>query len=384
MAPSRNPNSLHAATPVPRESLALRTAAQLEEELRRGTWHRFLPGERELASLLQVSRMTLRDALARLEEEGLVTSGRGRRRMILSPPPSTAAEEKEAASSRKEVVLLTPIPLQEMEFHLLTLIHLLTHSLSQHGIRLTVTVRASCYSQRPEKTLAQLAGELAPDGWILFRVTEPMQHWFHQHAQPTVIIGNTFGSDTPTFMSQHEAVSRHAAAQFRRLGHRHIAILLPQYKGTAATDRAIREGFSQAAPDLPITFYPHDRSRDGILRTLGRTLLHRDITGILSVGGQYSLLILTHLLERGLRLPADLSLLIWGSDPSFQYLSPEPAYYDYPVARSAQALLRLVLRVLIHGENTRHFIRLLPDLKPGATLGPAPTATRLPLPSALV
>lgn len=54
------------------QSLPSQVAAHLEEEIRRGRWSEFLPGERSLASSLGVSRRTLTAALGRLQGAGVI------------------------------------------------------------------------------------------------------------------------------------------------------------------------------------------------------------------------------------------------------------------------------------------------------------------------
>jgi DNA-binding FadR family transcriptional regulator len=58
------------------------TADSLREGIQNGHWHDRLPGERELCESLQVSRRTLRSALAELGHDGwLEVEGRQGRRI---------------------------------------------------------------------------------------------------------------------------------------------------------------------------------------------------------------------------------------------------------------------------------------------------------------
>ena len=62
-------------------SLAAQVADALRDKIRSQTWTEWLPSERTLAETLQVSRKTLRKALAQLQREGTVevVSGLGHR-----------------------------------------------------------------------------------------------------------------------------------------------------------------------------------------------------------------------------------------------------------------------------------------------------------------
>ena len=67
-----------------RTSLVAQTAAILKERIQSGEWHKWLPGEHELCAHLRVARMTLRGALAQLEQAGMVRVHQGKRREILA------------------------------------------------------------------------------------------------------------------------------------------------------------------------------------------------------------------------------------------------------------------------------------------------------------
>ncbi len=70
--------------PIRRQSLVEQTTIHLREGFRSGRWIGHLPGVLSLSSELEVSKATLRDALHRLEAEGLVKDrGAGKRREIV-------------------------------------------------------------------------------------------------------------------------------------------------------------------------------------------------------------------------------------------------------------------------------------------------------------
>lgn len=81
------------------------TVEILRERISSGQWPRFLPGEHELTRRLQVSRATLRAAIAELERENLISGGQGKRRQIV-----TRLEAAPVARSQM-VAFLSPIPL---------------------------------------------------------------------------------------------------------------------------------------------------------------------------------------------------------------------------------------------------------------------------------
>ena len=68
--------------PARRLSLIAQTVAILKEHMESSNAGIALPSERELCAQMGISRMTLRAALARLADEGLIRGGQGRRHVI--------------------------------------------------------------------------------------------------------------------------------------------------------------------------------------------------------------------------------------------------------------------------------------------------------------
>ena len=91
-----------------RVSLAEVTAQSLRESMQSGHWQGYLPGERELCECLQVSRSTMRTALAALERDGILEVAERQRRRIKLPNAG-----KPAANSQV-IALITARPLLAM------------------------------------------------------------------------------------------------------------------------------------------------------------------------------------------------------------------------------------------------------------------------------
>jgi DNA-binding FadR family transcriptional regulator len=73
---------------VPRRvSLAAQATDALRQAIISGNWSDFLPSERRLCELLQVSRPTIRKALSQLAQDGVIAIHQGRRNRLLGAPP---------------------------------------------------------------------------------------------------------------------------------------------------------------------------------------------------------------------------------------------------------------------------------------------------------
>ena len=89
-----------------RISLIDQAAAVLRSRIGQGEWSPHLPGEMELARLLQVGRNTVRAALAVLEKEGRLRSAARRRRVVVE------AVKRVRRTTQKIAVLLLPVAWQ--------------------------------------------------------------------------------------------------------------------------------------------------------------------------------------------------------------------------------------------------------------------------------
>lgn len=344
-----------------RDRLAWRALAVLEESLRNGQWGNTLPSERKLCEILNISRMTLRQALAELERRGAITSGRGKRRRILGYSGGKADQTH-------NIVFLSPVHLEEMDSQLVLLIHRLSENLHQIGVKLEVEVRPSCFTRQPERALQAVTSEYGATGWILFRGNRAGQEWFRNSGLPFIVLGSTFINNTPSIGSEHLAIGTHAAGQFLRLRHQHGVIIAPRHEPGALTDDDLAYGFQRVGLTFRCVF--HDRSRTSLLHALEKVLAIRPhVTAIFAIGGQYSVTLLSALLSKGIRVPEDISFIVMGRDPAFSYLVPAPTHYTLSMEKGVRMLFRLVCRVILEGDRSLGRIELLPDFVPGETLG---------------
>ena len=141
-----------------------------------------LASERELGHQLGVSRMTLRAALGKLERERLIRAGQGRSRVIVK-----RGRHARKSSGPRDVVLLSPIPLHEIEPRVLLSMNELHDMLAQEQHQLKFVVPHNCYRERPQRDLKELAARLHPSAWVLLLSTRAMQEWFQDQGLPAVV-----------------------------------------------------------------------------------------------------------------------------------------------------------------------------------------------------
>ncbi len=356
---------------IHRSSLVEQAVETLRDALDEGTWVGRLPGERELSRQLNISRPTLRAALALLERDGLLKVARGRQRVIVGRRTGRALPKN------RTVGLLTPLPLQEVPPFALCWMDRLRELLARSGLQLEIHSGRRWYSRRPEKDLAALTAQSPAEIWLLFMTNERMQRWFVQSQLPAVLSGSSHaGIDLPSVDFDYRAVCRHAVGQFLRRGHRRIALLIQGSE--AAGDRESEAGFLEAfakgtGTTASSIIAHHDGTPEGIRQRL-RNLLNGDAppTAFLVARSMPALMVASELLRLGLRVPRDASVIARDSDHFHEFFSPQLARYRADPEVHARRLVRIVMDLSGEGANRSKGIRIMPEFFPGESLGEAP------------
>jgi len=354
--------------PPQRQSLVAQTADILRKHVATRAAGEKLASERELGQQLGVSRMTLRAALSKLEREKLISAGQGRSRVI-----AKRGQRTNNAGELRDVVLLSPIPLHEIEPRVLLSMNELHDMLAQEKHQLKFVVPHNCYRERPQRDLKELAARLRPSAWVLLLSTRAMQEWFQVQGLPAVVAGSRHeGIQLPAVDVDFRAVCRHAVGRFLAKGHRRLALLNPRKAaaGDLKSEAGFKEAGALAGPDVETMVAQHDGTLEGICASLDRLLARpRPPTGFLVSRANYALTALGHLIQRGLRFPENAAFISRSHDPVLEYVVPAMARYQIDAAVFAHKLTRVVLELTTGGNPPPKEHLLMPRFIPGKTLG---------------
>jgi len=351
-----------------RLSLVAQTAAVLKDEIKAGRWTNRLPGEHELCALLHVGRVTLRSALTQLQREGWVRTSRGKRREIV--PRRHAGRLKPS----DRVVFLTPVRLASLQPFTIFWIDGLREHLAEEGYHLEVHEQPSCYSGRPERALVSLTSRLNPAGWVLSQSTARMQRWFSERAVPCVITGSRHaGVLLPSVDRDYRAISRHAAGAFLSRGHHRLAFVNPgpDLAGDFESEKGFKEGVEKSkVANVDCIITRHNGSVADICTKLD-TLLKRSTppTAFLVSRPNHVLTVMSHLLERGLRFPRDVTLISRDDDSFLDNMVPSVARYALSPSLFARTISNLVVEMVRGGVVNPKEHRMMPRFVHGQTLG---------------
>ncbi|MBI4024037.1 MAG: LacI family DNA-binding transcriptional regulator [Verrucomicrobia bacterium] len=355
----------------PRRSLTGDVAALLREQLRAGAWQQFLPSGRTLADQLQVSRITLREALEILRREGRIRIAHGARTRITG-----AARTRTGLGSRR-VTVLSISPLHELPPYDIFLIGELRRYLHDAGYELDVHSNAHLKWTHPQSLLEQVVKQARVGVWILLTQGAIVQRWFAQRNLPAIILGSCHaGIRLPSFDLDYRAICRHAVGVCLRAGHRHIALAIPSsgLAGDLASELGFLEGFQgathrAAAPVL----LRHDGTLAGIRAALKPVVVSKNRpTAILVSHTRDFLTVLTCLLHAGIRVPGDVSLISREDDEFFAHIHPSVARYVASRAEYARRVARATVRLAAAGSLPPRSSLIMAQFQQGETLAGPP------------
>ncbi len=348
-----------------RRSLVDETTAVLRENIVNRQWERWLPGEHELTHQLQVSRTTLRAALATLQREGVLRVGQGQRREITDSRAPQAP-----LPAVQSVALLTPEPIHHLNSATVFWIDALREHLASSGWSLRVVVSAAAYRRRPAGALKEIAARERAGGWVLYRSTAQMQRWFEDSNLPCVVAGSVhLGIHLTSVDRDYHATSRHAAGLLLARGHRRLGLLRPAapLAGDLETEAGFRDGASHQ-PDAAVHVAEHNGTPAGVTHALRRLLQGPAPTAIFVIHSTHFATAMTWLTSNGYRVPGAISLLSRDDDPFLDHLVPTPSRYSLDPAAFARKISRHVVD-LVKGHDDRQRQHLVvPAFVAGATL----------------
>lgn len=350
-----------------RASIADQATVALRDSIRQGAWGDLLPGEHELARRLSISRPTVRAALARLADDGIVTIKKGCRTRLCPKG------RRNLASAPPTVCLVVPTSRDSLGYSGHPVLMEMRAQFAVQGIGWEEVFDRSLGGRHPESRLVNIVNGRRHVCWLLVGASATMQRWFAQARVPTLVLGSCHaGVELPSVDVDYYAIGWHAAGCLAKYGHQRFALVLPQrpLAGDLACLRGVAEYINQrdkAITAIPVT---SGSSRSGLLAKVDGLLKHpQPITGILCIHVQHVLMVLVHLLQSGRKVPRDVSLLCRETHSALDLGLPEITRYRSPAVKQAHHAVRIAQSMLAGHPMTNTPNLIMPAFVPGTTLG---------------
>ena len=214
--------------------------------------------------------------------------------------------------------------------------------------------------------------------WVIGSTTLPMQRWMTQHGLPVIVSGLHPGVELPSMNLDYHGAGRHAAGVILARGHRRAAVLasnrgLPAlHVGASELARGFCDAYAASSrAHLEPIVAVHSGETHDVCRILNRLLDLPDRPTALIIGDSATFLIaITHLAQRQVRIPQEMSLIVVEDEPYFSRILPPPAHYEWPVDSFMSHWLRIFRKFRDGSLSPDTCIRVVPRFIVGGTLGP--------------
>jgi DNA-binding LacI/PurR family transcriptional regulator len=354
---------------IPRRlSLSAQATDTLRKAIHDETWAEFLPSERRLCEMLQVSRPTIRTALHNLAKEGLISIQQGKRNKLLVPSPRA-----EAMQSRL-VGLVTMEPVAAMSQAAYQNISEMRAQLAGHGFvtEFFVCQVSSALSQR--RKLEEFIKRNRMLCCVLLSVSVELQRWFAERSFPALVLGSCHQAiQLPSLDTDYRSVCRHAAGIFLSRGHRRVALVVPNagVAGDIASEEGFREAFEHrhTQDGARAIIIRHNGSAQSISNKLDMLFNSTDSpTALLVAKPQHVFIVVIYLLRRGLAVPDKVSLIARDHDHIFEAVSPTITHYMFESNAFENKLIRMILQLASQHHLPPEANLLFPKFFPGGTV----------------
>lgn len=350
-----------------RVTITEQAVAALSSGIASQAWVSFLPAERRLAEQLQVSRPTLRLALAQLAREGILKIQQGRATKILGVPKTqfrSARVQTVAFAIMRPVTSLTGVSiLRECQA-----------AVQSAGYICEIHDRPYAHSKKQLDLLRDLIARRTEVIWISVSADPAQQRIFEEMGARAIILGCAGeGVSLPSVDVDYGAIAGHAAKTFWRLGHRRVHAILPQHPlaGDRIAERAIT-AISQnpVFAQMRWTTSRVDETPESICRALARRFAAAaPPTAIYTTYGRHALTTLTYLSRIGRRVPEDVSILCRDDEEALQHVVPPIAAYKSNHQLEIRKIVRAVK--MLAGSRARQpkSLFFIPKFEARGTMG---------------
>lgn len=339
-------------------------AGHLREEIRRGALSGEMPGVNQIAVRLGCSARTAHAAVKQLERESLLQGQGAGRRSLIVPPDDSAPR-----------ALRVKIMLYEGRDERLGYLVELRHRLQEAG-------HTAGYASKSLQDLGMDAAKVQgfvtgteADAWIVVAASREILDWLAVQPVPAFAL---FGRQSQVAIAGTGPQKSQALAavveRLAGLGHTRIAFLTREERrkpGPGLFERVFLNALEkQGIPVGPYNLPDWEDNPKGFSNCLASLFGTTPPTALIASGIELFTATQQFLLEEGIRVPKDVSILCSDPNPSFAWSNPTIAHIDFDSTIWVRHILSWVNGVA-SGKNHRRKMLTQARFVDGGTVGPA-------------
>lgn len=348
-----------------RVSAVSQLAAHLRDGLAQGRWRGRMPGVMRLAEDLGVARNTLEAAMRELERDGLlVPQGHGRGRLI-------RLEDIKKPSGLRVAIL----PNDASDRGLNYLIEL-EHELKAAGHQAFFTADSLAAIGMEVNRVARMVEKTEADAWVVLAASREVLEWFVARDVPTfALFGRRGGLPLAAVGPDKRPTLVEATRMLVGLGHRKIVLLAralrrlprPGAVEQAFLDELKANGITPGDYHLP----DWEETAAGFHARLASLFKFTPPTALIVDEAPFFVAALQFCASRGIRVPADVSMVCTDADPTFVWCNPPVSHIRWDAGPVVRRIVKWVADVSRGKMNLRQTLTPSEFVK-GGTIGPAP------------
>ena len=349
--------------PIRLLSVSAQVAAHLRAQLKRGVWMETMPGVGTLAKQLDVNHKSVEAALRQLEQEGLLAGqGPGRKRRIVAPS---------GKPMRPTRVAILPY---EASDQFSTCIVELQHALVEAGHTVVMEGASLVALAMDLPRIQRLVQQTEADAWVVQAGSREVLEWFAAQPVPAIALFGrregvavaAAGPDTRTAVSS-------AVRQLIALGHRRVVMICRSERRKPApglTERVLLDeltahGIATSDYNLP----DWEETVEGFQSLLSSLFRITPPTALIVGIGEFFVATQQFLAKRGIRVPEQVSLVCFDSDPGFDWCMPSIAHIRWEIGPVVRRIVQWANNVSRGQQDVKH-TSTPAEFVPGGTIGP--------------
>jgi biotin operon repressor len=305
-------------------SASEQVAAHLRNEMLQGSLSGTMPGANRLATELGINHKTVETAMRQLEEEGLLVSlGRGIPRRIKLP----------RGTKTEEAMKIAFLDYDDQDKQQDYMIHL-HHRLAEAGHHSFYHPQSLIKLGMKASRLRKMVKNTEAGAWVVGAGSSEVLRWFSEQTVPAfALFGRMNGLPMAGTKPDKIPPLTDATRQLIALGHRRISLLaqtgrrLPE---PGNSERVfLKELESHGIPTSTYNLPDWDDNIEGFHQALEALFQATPPTALILDEAHLLIAAQQFLLNRGLRVPQDVSVICTDYDPHFDWCKPSIAHIHW-------------------------------------------------------